>query len=267
MGRIIFVTYGNQPYYNSLVRLHKEAERTRLFDEILIYTDKDLPTEITSNLLFSYKRGGGYWLWKPWVVLQALSRAKEDDIIVYSDCGNTVYPDIKGWHKFFKYLNNNNAVFFYNGGRMYKWARKTIFDYFPQIKKNNYQIISNFFLIKKSAEKVIYMWYDIMKNHPELVMDVDRINMEHENKGFIEHRHDQAVLSAIAYSMKKTCGIAIIPETTERLRASGQPVYNSRISDNNRRSSEVPSSKLILLLLDYIVKPIRRIETWFYSCI
>lgn len=48
------------------------AEKTGLFDRIILYTDKDLPQEITNHELMSYKRGGGYWLWKPYIILNAL---------------------------------------------------------------------------------------------------------------------------------------------------------------------------------------------------
>ena len=96
-------------------------------------------------------------------------------------------------------------------------------------------------------------------------MDIDPDERQFEDKRFIEHRHDQAVLSGIAYSTRKKFKTLIIPEKTERLHPSGQPVYNSRISDNNRRSAEKPSSRLILFILNYLVKPLRRIETWILN--
>lgn len=55
----IFVTYGNQAYYESLKRIESEVKGTGVFDKILIYTDNDLTSCITNHQLFRYLRGGG----------------------------------------------------------------------------------------------------------------------------------------------------------------------------------------------------------------
>lgn len=140
--KVIFVTYGNQAYYKSLERIRSEAEATGEFDKILVYTDKDLPDHIKQHPLMRYKRGGGYWFWKPWVISQALKFASDNDIVVYSDCGNTVYPH-KQWHKLFKKLDNHDAVLFYNGGRMECWSSSTMMRHFNLSTKWGGRQISN----------------------------------------------------------------------------------------------------------------------------
>lgn len=265
--KTIFVTYGNKPYYDSLKRIRKEAQDTGIFDIILTFTDQDCPPQISNSLLFRHKRGGGYWVWKPWAVLQALKIAGENDIVVYSDCGNTIFDNKSSWHNLFHKLRNRDAMFFYNGGRMKYWTRKNVFEAFPvPFLQSHYQIISNFFIVKKSAQTVIEQWRDVMLNSPQLVMDVPEEEQRFENKAFIEHRHDQAVLSAIVYSMVKRKRILILPENTERLRpGSCQAVFNSRISDTMQRSPFVESSRITLTLLDFVVKPVRRLQTAFFN--
>lgn len=258
----IFVSYGNEPYYKSLDRIKKEVEETGLFDEILIYTDKDLPEDIKNNILYSYKRGGGYWIWKPWVVLQALKHAQKDDIIVYSDCGNTIYKH-KAWLKYFHMMRKYDALFFYNGGSLEKWTRNSVFEYFgKELHKNFYQIISSFFLVTSNARDFIQEWYNSMFFHPELVMDVSKERLELESPKFVEHRHDQAVLSGVAYTYPDKDKVGILPEKSERLRSFGQPIYNSRISDDKRRSPEMPSPLSAIFIADYMLKPYRRLKTW-----
>ncbi len=37
--------------------------------------------------LFEQKTGAGYWLWKPWIILNTLSKMPENDILIYADTG------------------------------------------------------------------------------------------------------------------------------------------------------------------------------------
>ena len=36
-------------------------------------------------------RGGGYWVWKPWIIVDTLRQMKENDVLVYVDSGQTVF--------------------------------------------------------------------------------------------------------------------------------------------------------------------------------
>lgn len=260
----IFVTYGNEEYYPSLERIKKEAEVTKLFDKILIFTDRDLPEEITSNETFQFKKGGGYWIWKPWVTLQALKEAKPNDIVVWSDAGNTIFPFTKGWLRLFKFLKKYNGVFFYNGGTLVKWTRKSVFEFFgKKLDKNFYQIIGSFFLVNKGGENLIKKWYELLLNYPELIQDVQNEELHNEDNRFIEHRHDQAVLSALLYTWEGPGKFVEIPEKSERIQRGGQPIHNTRKSKSMLRNPFIPTSLKLQLFLDYIIKPGRRIKTFF----
>jgi len=37
--------------------------------------------------IFSQKKGAGYWLWKPWIILKTLQIIKENAIVIYADSG------------------------------------------------------------------------------------------------------------------------------------------------------------------------------------
>ena len=85
MGKKYFISYGNELYHNSLIRLKEEAESLNIFDKVIIYTEEDLPEEIKNHELSKYNRGGGYWLWKPYFVWLTLSKVQPGDIVIYSD--------------------------------------------------------------------------------------------------------------------------------------------------------------------------------------
>ena len=44
--------------------------------------------------IFTQKTGGGYWLWKPWVIAETLRKIPEGDILIYADTGFVLKKDI-----------------------------------------------------------------------------------------------------------------------------------------------------------------------------
>lgn len=83
MNKKIFITYGDASYSKSLERIQAEAKSCGEFDRVIAYSNNDLPESITSNILSTYSRGGGYWLWKPYICLKTLQSIDETDIVVY----------------------------------------------------------------------------------------------------------------------------------------------------------------------------------------
>lgn len=236
----IFITYGNGIYYDSIVRQKKMAEKTGLFDRIILYTDKDLPQEITNHELMSYKRGGGYWLWKPYIILKTLTElAEEDDIVVYSDGGNEVFADPL-WNTYFDLLKNNNALLFKYWGRMGQWTRRNLLESFEPHCHNlhkMHQICDGLSIWNKKAIPIVREWYDIMRQHPEFVVDVAEDMKGGERKEFEEHRHVQSVLSCVAYKREKQDKIKILWEKSEVFYTKGQAVFFARIANTPTRKN------------------------------
>lgn len=233
MGKKIFITYGDTRYRKSLQRLGENAKSLNIFDEIILYSEKDLPEEILNHELMSYKRGGGYWFWKPWVILHTLSQMNDDDILVYSDSGNELYADNE-WQKWFRLLDKYNGIFFCYAARMETRCRKNLLDYYKDVPylKQLYQIQANILLLGgKKIRQIIKEWLDVMYQHPEFVKDVAKENINQESPMFLEHRHDQAVLSCVVYSHEKECRLKILWNHSEGLFREGQAVRIARISD------------------------------------
>lgn len=123
---------------------------------------------------------------------------------------------------------------------MKHWCREDLLDYFKYHKNVNYihelyQIQSGLIIVKKM---LIREWFEIMFSIPHFAIDICHEERESQYKGFIEHRHDQAILSCVAYSMIKTMRISILWQHSEFKDKNGQAAFNARISDNNRRSKD-----------------------------
>ena len=239
MGKKYFISYGNELYHNSLIRLKEEAESLNIFDKVIIYTEEDLPEEIKNHELSKYNRGGGYWLWKPYFVWLTLSKVQPGDIVIYSDCGNKLYSH-KEWQEYFFLMTKYDGLFFCYGASMEERTRKNLLDYYrSEIKylDHFYQIQSGFFIFNKNALSVAKEWYETMFDNPQFVVDVSQEEMKSESKKFIEHRHDQAVLSCVVYRNEDKKNLKVLFQHSEMNYWGGQAILNARISDEKIRGN------------------------------
>ena len=232
-----FVTYGDDNYRESLERIGREARATGVFDSVRLYTPADLPEPFASYTR-AYPRGGGYWLWKPFVIVSELDRAAEGDIVVYADAGCTLMPHAD-WQRYFDAVDGREELFFLAEGKSAKWCKKEVFDYFGTRRdawKNASQVQATFIIARKSGRnEVLRRWYDLAVAHPELFVDAAAGSEQHPR--FREHRHDQAVLTACVCASDRPRAFRLDVEKVERRHAGGQAVFASRISNGQVRGN------------------------------
>ncbi len=231
----VLVTYGNEAYYASIERLKQEA--SPLFDKVITYTNHDLPEKISKHILFSYSRGGGYWLWKPWCILSALKELEDGDILVYCDAGCKLFQHSE-WGKWWKIMQTHNAIFFMYGGTMEEWCKVDCLRYFyNKYLKYYYQIQGTAIILKKEKgiTKLIEEWLNIMFYNPELVIDSTEQENREQSSRYKEHRHDQAILSGLVFQYEKSLKVKILWQHMEGLFRFGQAICAARISDTGWR--------------------------------
>lgn len=265
MNKKYFITYGDKNYRTSLERIRQEATQLQLFDEIILYSDESLP-EPFKEYTRQYKRGGGYWMWKPYIIHQTLQKMEEGDILVYTDAGCTLLPH-QDWKKYFNLLQNKDAIFFLAEGKNKKWCKQDVFRFFtPQcdIWKYGNQIQATAMMIKKKGNnEVIARWYETALRHPELFTDVANDARSKEANAFREHRHDQSVLTA-CLCISPLSRYCILPEKLEKRYKDGQAILASRISVQNVRGIQVttlPEKRWISYFNLYIFKRMQCIWT------
>ena len=66
---------GGKNYYDAVNRLNNELKVVNIFDNIILKYDTDLKNDIEfwnkhGNFIENNKRGYGYWLWKPYLILK-----------------------------------------------------------------------------------------------------------------------------------------------------------------------------------------------------
>lgn len=165
-------------------------------------------------------------------------------------------------------MEKRDAVFFYYGGKMGKWSRKSLIQNFensvPMIRKM-YQIQTNIIIFRKSAIGIIEDWLDNMLNHPEYVIDSDSKDKQYELPEFIESRHDQSVLSAVVYKHQFDRKLLITRQRSERFSRKGQAVFNARISDSMERNPMIYEPLYSYIARNLIIVPYRKLTMLYHT--
>ena len=231
----ILISYGTADFNFTLKRLKKEAEILQLFDTIIFYGPKNLPDYIRSNPLMAFKKGGGFWLWKPYVIWKTL-QDYPDSIVVYVDAGCSLNPS-EDWNTYFNYMNDFNTVLFHyrddfdykwdqgfktNSAKVKCWTKSETLNYFDTLFNDaswrDYNKIMGGFIISKSNKNIfIEDWLKVSMFKPELIVDPFEIEKSNQETYFSEHRHDQSIITPIGhyFSQYRKNEVLIIPETSE----------------------------------------------------
>ena len=145
--------------------------------------------------ILSIKRGNGLWLWKPYVILDALEHVSEGDYVFYCDSGafffSNVMPLIDSmgesdiWVSDIPYIEE-------------QWTKPEVFTRLeitdPAIKSSQ-QIQGSFVIARKSEMSCEFIreWLRLC-TQPELIKPLELGEYHGE---CIEHREDQSLLSVL----------------------------------------------------------------------
>lgn len=206
----VFLTFGDggENYIAARKRVAREAQATGQFDEVLDYGLENASDAARNSPLKAYKRGCGYWMWKPDVVDSVLSRLEYGDILVWSDCGNVIHKTWQ-WQKFFRKLNKVDMIFKRISSCALHYHRKEMLELFapphggiaPRYRMC-FHFESNSIIMKKTplSVAVIREWKLCMHQHPECIKDaLDQKELDNQLPSFFENRHDQSALTMVVY--------------------------------------------------------------------
>ena len=205
---IHLITYGDSIYEETKQRLYNQASNLGWFDTITSYSPEDLDEEFKKKFkdILSHPRGGGYWIWKPYIINKHLEMIKDDDILIYLDAGCYINP--KGFERFKEYIdllkNNEEACisFQMNHHIEKKWTTKEIFENFninsdsKDIIESG-QIIATVKMFRKCANSIniVSAWLNALHANPLLF--TDHYNKNKQCEIFIDNRHDQSICSVL----------------------------------------------------------------------
>ena len=222
---IHFITYSDERYSKAGKRILKSANESGWFQSCTKYSPKDVCNKFISEMpkmpngdaVFEQGRGGGYWIWKPYIVKKKFDEINDGDILVYADAGCTINP--KGSKRFQDYIkmtaNKEVIAFQLARQKCKKWTTKEIYQYFDVLPEDKNQIIATLFFLKKGefSKGIVDLWYNTAQLNP--ILFTDEFNDLQQNKYFKDNRHDQSIFSVILRKM--TCNkLEILWDETHR---------------------------------------------------
>lgn len=151
--------------------------------------------------ILDQKRGAGYWLWKPYIILETLNHVNQGDYVLYSDSGIQIIKDVQ---ILFKLCNKNNGILLFNTSehKNYTWTKRDCFALMNLDSKKYWygqQVLASFQLYKKCNNSISFVkeWLNFSQN-ANIITDLPNISGKKNFDGFKEHRWDQSILSILA---------------------------------------------------------------------
>lgn len=199
-------TEGHKQFKKSLLRLKNEALSTNWFEDVFIYTEEDLK-EYNRSLRGT---GAGWWWWKPIVIQKSLERVKNNDIILFLDCGFSINKN--GEEKFLDYVrlcNSGPGILGFGGGPISSVLGEGATDRHHTKRDllihlncdhpkyiDTSQTNSGALFVKKNkfGMDLINDWVKLSENI-HFLNDSPSINTEHIE--FVSHKNDQSILSLL----------------------------------------------------------------------
>ena len=205
MGEAWFLTYGDERFRLSRDALIEEARGFRVFKHVrALGREFLLPSWTARNaVLLREKRGGGYWAWKPHVLLRVmLEEMAEGDVMLYADAGCRLVADPT---PYLQLAAANGAVLFaHMGDRQQEFTKGYAFaavgldmgmwGLFGQTAGGILALQRRPWVIQ-----LLRQWDWLMTNDTDVVSDVDTSARVPNHLDFRGHRHDQSIISLLGY--------------------------------------------------------------------
>lgn len=148
-----------------------------------------------------YKKGFGNYFWKPYIIQKALQGIEENDFLFYADSGSIILKDLRILCR--ELIRTKKDVMVFQLPLIEKqWTKRDCLILMnadnPAITETP-QILSGFILMRKSINTLKFIkHYRLACLDERIISEDDNVLGVKNHHGFIEHRHDQSVLSVLA---------------------------------------------------------------------
>ena len=189
------------------------------FDEVIEYSigDIDIDFKNKNSHILNQRRGAGYWIWKPYIILKTLNKISEEDILFYSDSGVEFISSINPLVEICKKETQGLLIFNMEPIERNKEVLQTKKDAFILMNCNedkyieSHPRIGSFSMWRKNdfTIKLAEEWLEYCQDE-RIVTDLPNQcgipeDIRHEN-----HRHDQSIFSLLTkkYEIKSYIDIS-----------------------------------------------------------
>jgi len=187
------------------------------FDKAYNFSEKDIKDKKITKKIKEFRkigtRGYGYYIWKPYIILEALKNFK-CDFVFYHDAGRQYnisyklnnYPD-----KIIEHIKKYKLNFFLGQqvpqhGNLSKWTKRDCFTIMNMDKKNIYlkpQIQGGWSVWKNTPDSIRFLkeWLKYCSDI-RCITDQENVLNKENLSDFIVHRYDMSIFTLLAYKKK-----------------------------------------------------------------
>ncbi|MGB1361124.1 MAG: hypothetical protein ACPG8V_03305 [Alphaproteobacteria bacterium] len=243
----IYINYANDDFKVQQNVNSKQAKEIGNADRVISYNPNDIDDEFynANKNILNKVRGGGYWLWKFYIIHKTLTdkSVKDGDVVFYCDSGADILKDLT---PVFNMPNkyNQDIVLFCSDEKCKNVTKKDTFILMGcDVKEaHDFPIVAGGFNIWKKSTKSIKFIEECLKYACQSkIIDDSKSTIGKELPEFIMHRHDQCVFSLIAYKM----GIKAISITESKIYCDNQDIKPDTFIKNNRKNNRSRIRKYI----------------------
>ena len=237
--KIYGISYASRQFNARENIINKQGINSGLFYSFKCFTENEVDNEFIKKMGEVWKmskRGGGYWIWKPYIIYEKLKRIRDNDILVYIDAGcslNITEKSIKRFNEYIEMVNNHWTGFL--RFRLGENCKETLYNnrYFLDFFQKRYNCnineymkdtqLLNGILIMRKTKFVM----DFFKEHMSMLYENPKIHTDIYTLSNEKHRHDQSVMSILYKHMK---GNLILNDETWFSGVTGYGDFGSNLS-------------------------------------
>jgi hypothetical protein len=201
-----FLVYHDETHTQYLQKLLNSVQTFGKEFQIIIYPKSEIDPVFMDkhkNIL-SLPRGGGYWLWKPYMIDSILQLLNEGDVLFYLDAKYYFIENFFPWVN--ELLSLQDLVVFKNKPNepvylMKEWCKMDVLDKYNMKEKafeqNAIDVWAGCILLRKSSNTTVWIkeWLE-MGTYENITDSPSQLPNE---TCFKEHRHDQSLLSVLVH--------------------------------------------------------------------
>ncbi len=208
---IIAVNYADKKFQRAQ-KLNSRTARQWGADKVIEYgpIDLDESFRMHNQEILNAPRGGGYYLWKPYIYRKAYDELGENDYLIYTDAGSVYVNKIQYLIDCMEHQNVPIMIFSLERERIEKCNTKRdafVLTGCDEVKYTDTpQSIGGYFVCKKAPEVEAFL-DEVLRFAQDIRIISDQPNVMglSDYRGFTDHRHDQSVISLISkkYGFKR----------------------------------------------------------------
>lgn len=174
-------------------------------DKVISYNESHIDKNFIKNnyKILKQSRGAGYWLWKPYLINKTLIESDENDVILYCDSG--LFP-VNDLQYLINLTNTKDIILFQVHEKLNKmWTKKQCFELMNVTEKvylDSEQVCATYQIYKNTQYSINFVNDLLFFSQNEDIITDNNIDRKKELECFIDHRHDQSILTNLAIKNK-----------------------------------------------------------------